>query len=66
MPVQAQVLLPEVHAVAHEARAAGLAGAALLGRLGERAACGVPELQACFGRLLWHCHQALLQQLSAW
>lgn len=64
--MQAQVLLPEVHAVAHEAGAACLAGAALLRRLGERAACGVPELQACFGRLLWHCHQALLQQLSAW
>ena len=55
-----------MHAVAHEASAGGLAGAALLRRLGERATCGVPELQACFGRLLWHCHQALLQQLSAW
>ncbi|KAK9841793.1 hypothetical protein WJX81_003640 [Elliptochloris bilobata] len=60
------VLLPEVHVVAHEACVKGLAGAALLQRLSERAACGVPELQACFGRLLWHCHQALLLQLSAW
>ena len=52
--------------MAHEAGAGGLAGAALLRRLGEHAACGVPELQACFGRLLWHCHQALQQQLTAW
>jgi hypothetical protein len=65
-PRPAQVLLPEVHAVAHEARAGGLAGVALLRRLGERAACGAPDLQACFGRLLWHCHRAMLHALSAW
>jgi len=39
---------------------------ALLRRLGERAACGAPDLQACFGRLLWHCHRAMLHAMSAW
>jgi hypothetical protein len=45
---------------------APLRGAALLRALHRRAHCGHPLLEACFGRLYWHAHQALLAQLAAW
>ena len=43
-----------------------LTGAALLRALHARSRCGVPLLQACMQRLLWHCNQVLYKQLSSW
>ena len=31
-----------------------------------QAQCGIPQLQSCLTRLLWHCNQVLFKQLSAW
>lgn len=31
-----------------------------------QAQCGIPELQSCLTRLLWHCNQVLFKQLSGW
>ncbi|KAF3784069.1 Gamma-tubulin complex component 4 [Nymphaea thermarum] len=41
-------------------------GGQLLNLLYKRCHCGVPELQACMQRLLWHGHQVMYRQLAAW
>ena len=46
--------------------APGFKGSFLLDLLHERARCGVPLLQACMQRLLWHCNTVLYNQLSSW
>ncbi|KAB2069241.1 hypothetical protein ES319_A08G084000v1 [Gossypium barbadense] len=43
-----------------------LRGGKLLNLLHKRFHCGVPELQACIQRLLWHGHQVLYNQLASW
>ena len=61
-----QVLLPALHQMVHQVQQEGLQGAALLQLLHNRAHCGTPELASCSGRLLWHCNQIMLAQVSAW
>lgn len=68
------VLLPHLHQLAytlHGARrggagSAGAAAARLLDALQRDTACGVPLIESCASRLLWHCHQVLFRQLAAW
>ncbi len=61
-----QVLLPAVHHITWTVAAEALAGAALLDLLRQRAHCGMPAVQSCLQRLLWHCHCVLYKQLSSW
>ncbi|GJU76034.1 gamma-tubulin complex component 4-like protein isoform X1 [Tanacetum coccineum] len=44
----------------------GIYGGKLLNLLCKRCHCGVPELQTCIQRLLWHGHQVMYNQLSYW
>ncbi|XP_076940729.1 gamma-tubulin complex component 4 homolog [Bidens hawaiensis] len=44
----------------------GIFGGRLLNLLYKRSHCGVPELQTCIKRLLWHGHQVMYNQLSCW
>ena len=41
-------------------------GCELLALLHELARCGSPGMQSCMQRLLWHCNQVLLKQLTSW
>lgn len=41
-------------------------GPKLIEELMQQARCGHPALQSCYQRLLWHCNQVLLKQLSTW
>ncbi|KAF2298384.1 hypothetical protein GH714_023412 [Hevea brasiliensis] len=41
-------------------------GGQLLNLLHKRCHCGVPELQTCIQRLLWHGHQVMYNQLASW
>lgn len=43
-----------------------LSGAEVVEVVHARARCGVPVLQSCMRRLLWHCMQVMLQQLTSW
>lgn len=52
-----QVLLPEVHQVVGEVQARRLSGARLMQLLAARARSGMPAVQSCASRLLWHCYQ---------
>ncbi|KAK9803977.1 hypothetical protein WJX72_009639 [[Myrmecia] bisecta] len=61
-----KVLLPPLHFLVHEVHTKQLTGSQLLQLLHYKAQCGVPVLQSCLGRLLWHCNQVLYKQLSAW
>ena len=64
-----QAVLPEVHRVLREVqvlRRQNFKGSELLALLHTRARGGAPMLQSCMQRLLWHCNQVLLQQLSSW
>jgi gamma-tubulin complex component 4 len=61
-----QVLLPALHRLASEVAGEQLAGAALLRALHARAHSGMPAMHACAGRLLWHCNQVLLSQVTSW
>uniref|UniRef100_A0A251THW6 Gamma-tubulin complex component n=1 Tax=Helianthus annuus TaxID=4232 RepID=A0A251THW6_HELAN len=44
----------------------GIYGGKLLNLLYKRSHCGVPELQTCIKRLLWHGHQVMYNQLTCW
>nr|KAJ0187609.1 hypothetical protein LSAT_V11C900471690 [Lactuca sativa] len=44
----------------------GIYGGKLLNLLHKRCHCGVPELQTCVQRLLWHGHQVMYNQLTYW
>ncbi|GMH37208.1 hypothetical protein BSKO_05081 [Bryopsis sp. KO-2023] len=61
-----QTLLPQVHRLVHKVDQEGLVGAELLTHLFNSARTGLPTLQSCILRLLWHCHQVLYKQLSGW
>ncbi|KAI3996465.1 hypothetical protein MKX01_001303 [Papaver californicum] len=60
------VLLPPLHELIVEIERADIRGGELLNLLHKRCHCGVPELQACFQRLLWHGHQVMYNQLASW
>lgn len=60
------VLLPPLHELIVEIERDDIRGGKLLNLLHKRCHCGVPELQACFQRLLWHGHQVMYNQLASW
>ncbi|CAM6075957.1 unnamed protein product [Sphagnum tenellum] len=63
---QFEGLLPPLHALIREVEREELRGGRLLNLLHAKCHCGVPELQACMQRLLWHGHQVMYRQLEAW
>ncbi|KAK8499488.1 hypothetical protein V6N12_011573 [Hibiscus sabdariffa] len=60
------VILPPLYELVLEIERHDLRGGKLLNLLHKRFHCGVPELQACIQRLLWHGHQVLYNQLASW
>ncbi|KAF5203428.1 Gamma-tubulin complex component [Thalictrum thalictroides] len=60
------VLLPPLHELIVEIERDDIRGGQLLNLLHKRCHCGVPELQACIQRLLWHGHQVMYHQLASW
>ncbi|WOH01579.1 hypothetical protein DCAR_0520963 [Daucus carota subsp. sativus] len=60
------VLLPPLYELILEIERDGICGGRLLNLLHKRCHCGVPELQACIQRLLWHGHQVMYNQLTSW
>ncbi|XP_057828040.2 gamma-tubulin complex component 4 [Cryptomeria japonica] len=61
-----EVLLPPLHSFILEVEREDVRGGRLLNLLHKKCHCGVPELQACMQRLLWHGHQVMYRQLAAW
>lgn len=61
-----ELLLPEAAALVGEVERRGLVGAAIMRQLALRAHSGMPALQSCAQRLLWHCRQVLFKQLESW
>ncbi|KAL2945352.1 Gamma-tubulin complex component 4 [Bienertia sinuspersici] len=60
------VLLPPLYELILEIERDDIRGGKLLNLLHERCHCGVPELQTCLQRLLWHGHQVMFNQLASW
>ncbi|XP_031261658.1 gamma-tubulin complex component 4-like [Pistacia vera] len=60
------VLLPPLYELVLEIERDDICGGQLLNLLHKRCHCGVPELQACIQRLLWHGHQVMYNQLASW
>ncbi|KAK4430876.1 Gamma-tubulin complex component 4 [Sesamum alatum] len=60
------VLLPPLYELILEIERDNIYGGRLLNLLHKRCHCGVPELQTCIQRLLWHGHQVLYNQLASW
>lgn len=60
------VLLPPLYELILEIERNGICGGKVLNLLHKRAHCGVPEVQACIQRLLWHGHQVMYNQLASW
>ncbi|XP_022757962.1 gamma-tubulin complex component 4 isoform X2 [Durio zibethinus] len=60
------VILPPLYELVLEIERDDIRGGQLLNLLHKRCHCGVPELQACIQRLLWHGHQVLYNQLASW
>ncbi|GMY16941.1 gamma-tubulin complex component 4 homolog [Fagus crenata] len=60
------VLLPPLHELILEIERDDIRGGQLLNLLHKRCHCGVPELQTCIQRLLWHGHQVMYNQLASW
>ncbi|KAJ8444031.1 hypothetical protein Cgig2_020877 [Carnegiea gigantea] len=60
------VLLPPLYELILEIERDDIRGGKLLTLLHKRCHCGVPELQTCLQRLLWHGHQVLFNQLASW
>ncbi|OMO81948.1 Spc97/Spc98 [Corchorus olitorius] len=60
------VILPPLYDLILEIERDDIRGGQLLNLLHKRCHCGVPELQACIQRLLWHGHQVLYNQLASW
>ncbi|MBA0679637.1 hypothetical protein Goari_011394 [Gossypium aridum] len=60
------VVLPPLYELVLEIERDDLRGGKLLNLLHKRFHCGVPELQVCIQRLLWHGHQVLYNQLASW
>ncbi|KAG6544059.1 hypothetical protein Mapa_014476 [Marchantia paleacea] len=63
---QFEMLLPPLYALVREVEREELKGGRLLNLLHAKCHCGIPELQACMQRLLWHGHQVMYRQLAAW
>ncbi|CAD7697778.1 unnamed protein product [Ostreobium quekettii] len=61
-----EALLPHLHRLVHHVERDGINGSQLLGLLHSSSRCGLPTLQSCLQRLLWHCNQVLYKQLSGW
>ncbi|KAI5078166.1 hypothetical protein GOP47_0007990, partial [Adiantum capillus-veneris] len=59
-------ILPPLHALVQEVKENNIKGGRLLNLLHTKCHCGVPELQTCMQRLLWHGHQVMYRQLAAW
>lgn len=60
------VLLPPLYELILEIERNDIRGGQLLNLLHKRCHCGVPELQTCIQRLLWHGHQVMYNQLASW
>ncbi|KAJ7972974.1 Gamma-tubulin complex component [Quillaja saponaria] len=60
------VLLPPLYELIIEIERDDIRGGQLLNLLHKRCHCGVPELQTCIQRLLWHGHQVMYNQLASW
>ncbi|KAK9136862.1 hypothetical protein Sjap_007456 [Stephania japonica] len=60
------MLFPPLHELIVEIERDDTRGGQILNLLYKRCHCGVPELQACIQRLLWHGHQVMYQQLASW
>ncbi|CAK9327996.1 unnamed protein product [Citrullus colocynthis] len=60
------VLFPPLHQLILEIERDDIRGGQLLNLLHKRCHCGVPELQTCIQRLLWHGHQVMYNQLASW
>jgi len=63
---QFELLLAPLYALIREVEQEQLRGGRLLNLLYSKCHCGIPELQACMQRLLWHGHQVMYRQLSTW
>lgn len=61
-----EVLLPEVASVVGEVQRMDLKGCQITRTLERKAQSGVPAVQSCAHRLLWHCRQILFKQLDSW
>ncbi|TVU17559.1 hypothetical protein EJB05_33602 [Eragrostis curvula] len=61
-----EVLLPPLYELVMEIEHKDIKGGQLLNLLHKRCHCGVPELQSCIQRLLWHGHQVMFNQLTSW
>ncbi|CAI8603766.1 unnamed protein product [Vicia faba] len=59
-------LLPPLYELILEIERGDIRGGQLLNLLHKKCHCGVPELQTCIQRLLWHGHQVMYNQLSSW
>ncbi|KAI3506639.1 hypothetical protein L1887_21199 [Cichorium endivia] len=57
---------PPLYELILEIERDGIYGGKLLNLLYKRSHCGVPELQTCLQRLLWHGHQVMYNQLTYW
>uniref|UniRef100_A0A7N0TTA7 Gamma-tubulin complex component n=1 Tax=Kalanchoe fedtschenkoi TaxID=63787 RepID=A0A7N0TTA7_KALFE len=60
------ILLPPLHDLILEIDRNDIRGCQLLNLLNKSCHCGVPELQTCIQRLLWHGHQVMYNQLASW
>ncbi|CAM8980751.1 unnamed protein product [Rhodiola kirilowii] len=60
------ILLPPLYNLILEIDRDDIRGGQLLNLLNKRCHCGVPELQTCIQRLLWHGHQVMYNQLASW
>ncbi|XP_073310609.1 gamma-tubulin complex component 4 isoform X2 [Primulina huaijiensis] len=60
------ILLPPLYDIILEIERDNICGGKLLNLLHKRCHCGVPELQTCIQRLLWHGHQVMYNQLASW
>ncbi|WCJ22227.1 hypothetical protein M5689_004325 [Euphorbia peplus] len=60
------VLLPPLYELILEIERDDIRGGQLLDLLHKWCHCGVPELQTCIQRLLWHGHQVFYNQLASW
>ncbi|GAU43752.1 hypothetical protein TSUD_36460 [Trifolium subterraneum] len=59
-------LLPPLYELILEIERGDIRGGQLLNLLHKKCHCGVPELQTCIQRLLWHGHQVMYNQLASW
>ena len=66
LPCLMQVLLPALHRMVYQADRDRLTGTQLLRLVLDKSSCGVPALQSCCQRLLWHCNQILLSHVRSW